>query len=568
MTSNSSLELVTMSSSGRSARVRSARSKKEKEPTGRMGVFLCHCGGSVQGRLDIESIEKRTSSLASVEKCQTLNFSCSREGQESISRTIIEAGLDRFVVAGCSPKVVEDHFRAIAMGAGINPYMVEIANIREQCSLVHGYDEATVKAAKLVEAAVAKCSLLVPAPYERARAPSKEILVYGNGMSAIVATDELISEGIRIHLISPFPLERLTFNYHGINPFRLEDMRNKILESRLVNIHPQASVEAFQGSPGEFRALIKSPEGMEEISFGAAIIAWEANEEPPSIVNGYVLITQGDLETSLDRGVIPERTIMITLDEGKKPSSGRITHKEAIQNALKIKEAMPEAEVTIIARDVLAFGFLELDYIKAQAAGVRFIRTDDQPLVDPGRPGKVTVDDMYLGDKISLEADVVVVNTVTRPLSTPRIAEVFGTPVDQEGFFIPTQVKLKPAASIREGVFLCGSGISNKLPSEVVLEARSAASRAVAMLSNWIQRGGEVADIDPEKCSACLTCVRSCPYTAPFIGESGKAEVDVPKCQGCGICVAVCPSKAIQLFCFTDDQLSSQTKVLAGGVIR
>lgn len=557
-----------MSSSGRSARVRPARSKREKEPTGRLGVFLCRCGGSVQGRLNIESIEERTSSLPSVEKCQILNFSCSREGQESITRTIKEADLDRFVIAGCSPKVVEDHFRAIAMGAGMNPYMVEIANIREQCSLVHGYDEATVKGAKLVEAAAAKCSLLVSAPYERLKVLNKEVLVYGNGMSAIIAMDELLSEGITAHLVSPFLLERLVFNYHGINPFRLEYMRNKILESRLANVHPQSSVEALQGSPGEFHALIKSPWGMEEISFGAAIIAWEANEEPPSIVNGEVLITQGYLETSLDRGMIPERTIMITVDEGSRPSSGRITHKEAIQNALKIKEARPESEVTIIARDILAFGFLELDYIKAQAAGVRFIRTDHQPVVDPGRPVKVTVDDMHLGDRISLEADVVVANTVTRPLATSRIAEVFGIPVDQEGFFIPTQVKLKPAASIREGVFLCGSGISNKLPSEVVLEARSAASRAVALLSNWIRRGGEVADIDPEKCSACLTCVRSCPYTAPFIGESGKAEVDVPKCQGCGICVAVCPSKAIQLFCFTDDQLSSQTKVLAGEVIR
>jgi heterodisulfide reductase subunit A-like polyferredoxin len=568
MTSNPSHELATMSSSGRSARVRSVRSKKEKEPTDRMGVFLCRCGGSIQGRLDIESIEEITSRLESVKECQILDYSCSREGQESISRTIIEADLDRFVIAGCSPKIVEAHFRAIAMAAGINPYMVEIANIREQCSLVHGYDEATAKAGKLVEAAVAKCSLLVPAPYERARATSKEILVYGNGMSAIVATDELLSEGIKVHLVSPFPLERLIFNYHGINPFRLDDMRNKILDNQLVNVHPQTSVEAVQGSPGNFRALVRSPEGIEEISFGAAILAWEANEEPPPIVNGEILITQGDLETNLDRGVTPERTIMITLDENKKPSSGRITHKEAIQNALKIKEAMPEAEVTIIARDVLAFGFLELEYIKAQAAGVRFIRTDDLPIVESGRPVKVTVNDMHLGERISLEADVVVANAVTRPMATFRIAEVFGTPVDQDGFFIPTQVKLKPAASIREGIFLCGSGISNKLPSEAVLEARSAASRAVAMLSNWIQRGGEVADIDPEKCSACLTCVRSCPYTAPFIGESGKAEVDIPKCQGCGICVAVCPSKAIQLFCFTDDQLSSQTKVLAGEVIR
>jgi heterodisulfide reductase subunit A-like polyferredoxin len=568
MTSNPSHELATMSSSGRSARVRSVRSKKEKEPTDRMGVFLCRCGGSIQGRLDIELIEEITSRLESVKECQILDYSCSREGQESISRTIIEADLDRFVIAGCSPKIVEAHFRAIAMAAGINPYMVEIANIREQCSLVHGYDEATAKAGKLVEAAVAKCSLLVPAPYERARATSKEILVYGNGMSAIVATDELLSEGIEVHLVSPFPLERLIFNYHGINPFRLDDMRNKILDNQLVNVHPQTSVEAVQGSPGNFRALVRSPEGIEEISFGAAILAWEANEEPPPIVNGEILITQGDLETNLDRGVTPERTIMITLDENKKPSSGRITHKEAIQNALKIKEAMPEAEVTIIARDVLAFGFLELEYIKAQAAGVRFIRTDDLPIVESGRPVKVTVNDMHLGERISLEADVVVANAVTRPMATFRIAEVFGTPVDHDGFFIPTQVKLKPAASIREGIFLCGSGISNKLPSEAVLEARSAASRAVAMLSNWIQRGGEVADIDPEKCSACLTCVRSCPYTAPFIGESGKAEVDIPKCQGCGICVAVCPSKAIQLFCFTDDQLSSQTKVLAGEVIR
>lgn len=558
-----------MSSSGISARVRKPKVRKEREPSGRMAVFLCRCGGSVDMRLDIESVEQDISQLEYVDECQILDLSCSKQGGEAIQRTVRELDLDRFVVAGCSPKVIEERLRSIAIEVGVNPYMIEIANIREQCSLVHAPEMATVKATMLVEAAAAKCRLHIPAPYAVGPPTSDDVLVYGNGMSLVIAVDELISEGARVKLVIPFPLERLTFNYHdGIDPDLLVDMRDRILESDMVNVYTQASIEHFEGQPGNFRAMLRLQGGHEELNFGAAIIAWEANEVPTSIVNGGSVITQGGLEAMIDRGRSPSRTIMVTLDDDDLPSSGRMTHVEAIRNALRIKENDPDAEVTIIARDVLAFGLCELEYRDAQAIGVRFIRTEGEPEIEPGAPVKVTVEDVNLGEEISLEADVVAVATGTQPMETDRIAQVFGTPVDQEGFFIPTQVKLKPNASIREGVFLCGTGVASKMPSEAILEARSASSRAIAMLSSGIEEGGVVADIDPEKCSACLNCVRSCPYTAPFIGDTGKADVDTARCQGCGICVGICPSKAIQLFCFTDEQISIQTEVLSREVAK
>lgn len=520
-------------------------------------------------RLDIESVEQDISQLEYVDECQILDLSCSKQGGEAIQRTVRELDLDRFVVAGCSPKVIEERLRSIAIEVGVNPYMIEIANIREQCSLVHAPEMATVKATMLVEAAAAKCRLHIPAPYAVGPPTSDDVLVYGNGMSLVIAVDELISEGARVKLVIPFPLERLTFNYHdGIDPDLLVDMRDRILESDMVNVYTQASIEHFEGQPGNFRAMLRLQGGHEELNFGAAIIAWEANEVPTSIVNGGSVITQGGLEAMIDRGRSPSRTIMVTLDDDDLPSSGRMTHVEAIRNALRIKENDPDAEVTIIARDVLAFGLCELEYRDAQAIGVRFIRTEGEPEIEPGAPVKVTVEDVNLGEEISLEADVVAVATGTQPMETDRIAQVFGTPVDQEGFFIPTQVKLKPNASIREGVFLCGTGVASKMPSEAILEARSASSRAIAMLSSGIEEGGVVADIDPEKCSACLNCVRSCPYTAPFIGDTGKADVDTARCQGCGICVGICPSKAIQLFCFTDEQISIQTEVLSREVAK
>jgi len=560
-------EPVTMSSSSRPARTRRPVVRGEREPTGRIGVFLCRCGGSVDGRLDIESVREKVSSMDGVEECMVMDFPCSMESRETIVNVIRENDLDRFVVAGCSPKAVEARFKSTAQESGLNPYMVEIANIREQCSLVHNLSEATSKAGLLVEAAVAKCSLLVPAPHHRGRVESEEVLVYGNGMSAVVATDELVSEGAKVHLVLPFSPHRLVFNYHdGIRPGHLEDMRDRITDSDLVRVHGHSSVERFEGEPGAFTALVRSSEGAEEIRCGAAIIAWEASEVPSPSLNGSLVVTQAELESIMDQGRVPDRTVMITLREEDTYCPERITHIEALRNAIRMKEMDPRVQVTIVARDVLAFGLSELDYREAMSRGVSFIRTEASPLITVGDTVKVRVKDLNLGEELSIETDLVVMSSWTQPYDTGHVAQVFGTPVDREGFFIPTQVKLKPTASIVEGVFLCGTGVESKTPSEVVLEARSAASRAKAMVSSKMEWGGAVAEVDPESCSACLTCIRSCPFNAPFIGETGKAEIEIGLCQGCGICVGLCPSRAIQLYCYTDGQLGAQIGALVGRV--
>jgi len=565
MTLPTGSEAVALSSPGR-ARSRRPRIRPEKDLTERIGVFLCRCGGSVDGRLDIDAVRERVSSMDGVETCLVMDYPCSKEGREAIIGAIGEHDLDRFVVAGCSPKVVDERFMTVARESGVNPFMVEIANIREHCSMIHRHDEATSKAIKLVKAAVSKCSLLVPAPYARTRAEREEVLVYGNGMSAMVAVDELLSEGGKVHLVVPFDPKNLVFNYHdGITPGHLEAMRDRILDSDMVTVYGPGSVHMFQGDPENFRALLRSGEEWKEIGCGAAIVAWEAEEVPPLSVDGVNVITQADLEHLLEEEKVPRSTVMITMFEEDDPYPGRITHIEALRNALRIKVMDPGAEVTIVARDVLAFGMRELDYIEAQSKGVRFVRTGSFPRMIEGSPFIVVVEDETIGEELAIEADLVTMTSWDQPFDTDHIGKVFGAPVDENGYFIPTQVKLKPTASIREGVYLCGTGVESKTPSEVVLEARSAASRAMTLVRSEIERGGAVAEVDPELCSACLTCVRSCPFSAPFIGETGKAEIDIGLCQGCGICAGICPSKAIQLFTSTDDQISVQTEMLTGG---
>jgi heterodisulfide reductase subunit A len=552
-----------------SARSRKPRVRKEKKPTDRMGVFLCRCGGSVDGRVDLESVRDHISSLEEVDHCEIMDFPCSKEGRESMVRILGEKDMDRFMMGGCSPKVVLGRFMDVARESGINPFMVEIANIREHCSMVHEGPAATDKARDLVEAAVAKCDLLVPAPYSRGTIEETDILVYGNGMSAVVAADEVVSEGGRCHLVMPFDPQRLQFNYHdGILPDHLEAMMTRVIGSEMVNLHGRTTVEGFQGEPGNFRAMLVSRDDREEVGCGAAIIAWEADEVPPENVDGDIVVTQADLEQMLNEGGVPKRTVMITMFEKESPYPGRITHIEAIRNALRIREREPEAEVTIVVRDVLAFGMRELDYRDAQFRGVRFVRTEAFPHISDGSPVKILVEDTNLGEVIELEADLVVTTTWSQPLDSFSLSRVFGVPVDEEGFFVPVQVKLKPTASIREGVLLCGTGVESRTPSEVVLEARSAASRAMALVRSELESGGAVAEVDPELCSACLTCLRSCPFSAPFIGDTGKAEIDIGLCQGCGICAGVCPSKAIQLFTCTDDQIEAQTGILSRGVER
>jgi len=545
-------ELIALMSSTRQARpLRNVPLSWEDKCTNRIGLFICRCGGAIDGKVDLGILEKHAASLPEVTVVEILDFCCSLNGRERIKHAIRENDLDRFVIAGCSPGIIEDVFRRTAMEARLNPYMLEIANIREQCAMVHEGYAATEKALGLIDAAVAKCALLYPPPVSHIGVRSRRILVVGNGLTALLAADRIVDQGFGVILVLTEETENFTGDLFG-------KAMEKIHDSKLVQVIQGARIEDFQGIPGDFKALISTSDGYELVECGAAIVAMDgviAEEEPGSG------ITLAALERMISGGgEIPPSVVIVIYDDCTDAS----VHVRAVEAALKIRKLREDSEVTVVMKDLIAPGYRELDYKKAQETGVRFIRTDGQPEIGEGR---VKVHDLCLGMKIDLSADLVVIAGRGTPPEMSAISRVFEIPLDDKGFLRGAHVKLKPVASLRKGVFLCGTAVNGSL-SEIQIQASAAASRATALLS-WplIEVGGAVAEVEADRCSTCLTCVRTCPFNAPYIGEAGKAEIDISKCQGCGICTGICPSKAIHLNCYTDDQIAAQSQALCREVV-
>ncbi len=563
-------ELIAHSSRTRRARLpsRQGRRRVEREGEG-IAVFVCRCGGAVSQTVDVESVAAHASRLEAVKVARVVDFACSKRGRDDILRSLAANEISRYVVAGCTPGTHEQLFRSLSIKAGVNPFTHEIANIREQCAFVHSPDEATRKARLLVEAAVAKCMALTPAPHLLLPMTSDRIVVVGGGLAAAVAALSGAQQGHEVTLVvsesdlgsldrvSDLPIEAIERLFHDVR------------SDRLIRILTGTEILAFEGNQGDFRLLLRSSAGEEDARCGAVILALEAVPEDAARGDHGLegVVTQRHFRSLIESGTAPDKVVMLLEPVGEPGSvCDRGYAAEAISNALSLKELRPSAQVSLVGEEVRAYGMCELDYRRAQESGVRFVRTRDKPEIVKEGGLKVLVTDVDLGSSVELPADLIVADKLQKPSGTNDLARVFGVALDREGYFRRTHVKLKPAATLRKGVFLCGSASGPKLSSEEVLEASAAASRAVALVSRrFVEVGGEVAEVEAERCSACLSCVRICPYNAPFIGEGGKAEIDIESCEGCGTCVGICPSKAIQMYGYSDAQLDTQSRVLARG---
>jgi len=537
----------------------------------KIGIFICRCGGAVSRTIDVDSVAAHAASLNSVASVKVMEFPCSARGRAEILEDIREKKLGRFVVAGCSPRTHEKIFRALAAKAGLNQFMFEIANIREQCAFVHVPSEATAKAKVLVESAASKCSLLFPAPYEQIPLSSRKALVVGSGLSAAVAASHVSNQGFGVVLVDPRGtlIEGEANSTKAGESVELFNKTLKRLKSNpLVRILSESKVVGFEGHPGDFRALIQMPDGEEDIRCGAAILAFDASPSCAGKDRDRRETTQAEFGSLLGSQVADmEKVVMIVSDDSSEGTVGRGNCMNAVANAVRLKELLPSADVTIVGSEVRTYGMHELDYIKAQELGVRFVRPKGK--VDIKHEGglRVFVTDASSDAALSLPADLVVRSDVLRFEDAENVASVFKIPVNASGFFVKSEVRLEPGSTLNEGVFLCGSAAGPRLTSEELLGASTAASQVVSLLASpFTEAGGVVAEVDPEKCSVCLNCIRICPYTAPFVNEESKAEIDIQTCQGCGICVGVCPSKAIQMYGYSDAQLHAQTSAgLRGG---
>jgi len=551
----------------------------------RTAVFVCRCGANIGGVVEVPELVERARRLPSVVHAQELVYSCSRDGLAQVQQAITEHGANRVVVAACTPRTHEPLFRNAAREVGLNPYLVEMANIREHCAWVHREvpDVATSKAAELLTKTIAKATQNVPL-YTHPEPIERRALVLGGGLAGLVVAANLAAQDIPVELVErEKELGGLLHRFRGVRETEdtmgfLRGLTQRVSAHPQITVHTQARLESHTGHGGQYQSRIvhrESGELFAEVAHGATIVATGAQEYRPSGL-GYGtdprIMTQLELERMLrdepSRGR-SARTVTMVQCVGSRneehPYCSRICCLTAVKNALALKTLNPDVNVRILYRDMRTEGKYEEAYLQAREAGVQFDRyVPDELQVQAGELVRVRWVDPETTEEREHDTDLLVLSTGAVPTTGTRtVSELLRVPVNEDGFFLEVHVKLRPVEFASEGIFLCGSAHSPKSVPEVISQAQAAAARAAALLVHETREvGGEISCVEAEKCVACLTCVRVCPYGAPSINREGVAEIDAAACQGCGMCAAVCPAQAIALQHWREDQLNRELAAL------
>ena len=550
----------------------------------RIGVFVCRCGSNIGGVLDVPGLKEYAGSLGNVVYTDENLYTCSQDTQERIKKAIDEQGLNRVVVASCSPRTHEPLFQETIREAGLNPYLFEMANIRDQCSWVHmnEKDHATVKARDLIRMAIANAQFV--SPLKKLPKPViKRGLVVGGGLSGLAAALGLAEQGFDVYLVEKEhhlggTLRRVHTTLDGHDPQqKLNELIGRVSEHPRIRVLTSARIKGFSGYVGNFKTQVATGNGpVEELEHGAIIVATGGHElAPTEYLYGQDrrVVTQLDLEQALATGEVRAsalRDVVMIQCVGsrneERPYCSRVCCAEAVKNALSIKKENPEARVVVLYRDMRMYGLLEEHYKKARKAGVLFLRYDEEQKPEAtSRNGEllVTVYNPVLKEPMAFTPDLLVLSTATVPTDTAELAALLKVPRTTDGFLLEAHMKLRPVDFATEGMYLCGVAHAPKMIDECLSQAAAAVSRACTVLSkDQIYVGGIVSVVDQEKCAACLSCVRICPYNVPVINAEGAAEIETAKCQGCGLCASECPARAITLQHFTDQQIIAKSGAL------
>jgi len=568
------------------------RDIRGEEP--RVGVFVCHCGSNIGGFLDVPGVVDYVATLPGVVHAEANLYTCSQDTVRHISEMVEEEGLNRVVVASCSPLTHEPLFQDAIRQAGLNPNLFEMANIRNQCSWVHpdNWEAATEKAKDLVRMAISKAARLEPL-YKTEVEVQKAALIIGGGAAGLNAALTLAQQGFPVHLVERE--DRLGGNLlhlqHAIEvpsggtsvwldpQAYAGDLIAEAEADPLVTIHLNTELLDTGGFVGNFTSRLRGEDGDFEVRHGATVVATGGIEyRGPEYGYGSDprIVTQQEFERELQRGQdLPESVVMIQCVGPAERYCSRICCTTALKNSLKLKEQKPDAQVVVLCRDVRAYGFRERIYDQARRAGVLFVRYDfdrkpEVCALDSGL--QVAAWEPMMERELVLNPDRVVLSMpVVPPEGAHDLAARLKVPVDLDGFFLEAHVKLRPVDFSSDGLFLAGMAHYPKFLGETVAQAQAAAARAATILSrDTLEVGGVVAEVDAEKCVGCLTCVRICPYNVPKVQADlegvghivGAAYIEPAQCHGCGVCSSECPAKAIQLLHYRDTQMEAKLTAL------
>jgi len=549
----------------------------------RIGVFVCRCGINIAGVVDVPSVAEYAATLPYVEFATDNLYSCSQDTQEVISQTIKEKNLNRVVVAACTPKTHEPLFQETLSDAGLNKYLFEMANIRNQNSWVHknNPDLATEKAKDLVRMAVSKVALMEPLA-EAELQINQTAMIVGGGVSGMAAARSLARQGYETHIIErDTRLGGQALNIH--HTAKGEDVQKEVAElvagiekEEKIHVHLDTTITDVEGFVGSFKSTLASNGQQETLEHGVVVMATGGSPlkpdeyhygDDPRIVTSLELDRRiMDADPSLKEVQTAAFIQCVGSREPQRPYCSRVCCTHSVENALMLKKLNPDMNVFVLYRDIRTYGERELLYKAAREAGVIFIRytLDHKPKVIL-KNGKVLVQviDHVLGREIELEADLLSLASAVIPNKDEQLANFFKVPLNEDGFFVERHAKLGPSEFATDGVFLCGLAHYPKPIDESVAQAQAAASRAVTLLAREnIYTSGNIAQTNPFNCSSCGVCIALCPYSAPSFTEegpnAGKAQINPVLCKGCGLCVASCRSGAIHLKGFDNDQIFAQ----------
>ncbi|MDT8304311.1 MAG: FAD-dependent oxidoreductase [Anaerolineae bacterium] len=560
----------------------------------RIGVFVCHCGSNIGGYLDVPAVAEFARTLPNVVHAEASLYACSQDSIAHISEQVAALNLNRVVIASCTPLTHLPLFQDSARAAGLNPYLVEMANIRNQCSWVHSHDwdAATAKARELVQMAVARATYLEP-QHTVDVAVERAALVVGGGAAGMTAALALADQGFPVHLVEKEAM--LGGNLRHVwtalpgEPVReprrvLKELVARVTAHDKITLHLQSEVLATGGFKGNFTSVVVDASGARRpVAHGATILATGGREyRGPEYGYGTDprILTQQEFERRLASAEsdadLPGSVVMIQCVGPAERFCSRICCTVALKNALALKERRPHAEVIVLYKDIRTYGFKERLYTQAREAGILFVRYDDErrPEVMVDGDGTLVVHawDSVLRRPMALQPELVVLSMPVVPgENAGEVARRFKVPRDADGFFAEAHVKLRPVDFATDGVFMAGMAHYPKFLDETMVQAQAAAARAARVLSQEaLAAGGQVALVDPALCTGCLTCVRICPFGVPRIeadlrgagGILGAAHIEAAVCQGCGLCAAECPARAIQLAHYTDLQMRAKVQAL------
>jgi heterodisulfide reductase subunit A len=559
----------------------------------RVGVFVCDCHPSIDSVVDTAALVHYAHRLSDVVYAAPIGYGCFDEGQIQIKEAIEEYRLNRVVIAGCSHRTHESLFQRTVRQAGLNPYLMEMVNIREHCAWVHSaYPQAaTRKAVELLRIGIERARVMTPL-HKEVLNPARRALVIGGGVAGMTAALSIADSGYDVALVERRPelggnLRHIYYVAEGQNPHRLlRDLVNRVRGHERINVFSRSQVIEHKGSVGRFRSVVRTlPTGEgqpldSQVEHSVTIVATGGEEWQGGIYlfgRNERVITEIELEDRIAHRpeTIAELSHVVMIQCVHAPDASdycsRICCTNSMKNAIRIKLLNPNCQVTVLYKNIITYGFREQYYTEARRRGVVLVRYDDatQPAVAEvdGRL-RISVQEPILSQTLTFEPDLLTLNMAIVPSAgTQELARMLGVPLSSEGFFMEAHLKMRPMDFMEEGIFVAGMAHYPKFIEEAIAHAQATAGRAITILSKQpLYIGGSVAVVDQAKCVACLTCTRTCPFGIPAIqseqvgvgGIVGAAYIDPALCQGCGSCTGECPAKAIQLLNYTDEQILVQ----------